>query len=475
MERLFSPCTRLHDTLESQGRLERLQGRREGLQEQNLDVSTEELLSAERAFTYADLYAMLGNADTVAWLTPHAAVARPGGRVLDYWKQLDEDESYRFSFHADGKDIETLAFSPEHILEIFDVVLRLLAASVVHSVILEIWNVRDIALFNAASLANLMEHCQSLKSLSLKDLEMDENHCLVLGENSRPDLEIVLISCNFTSAGTSALAEVLRRNQGPTKLYYGHTDNFVLADGLRGNSRLKILTLSLSSDCDVGNQEVLAIAGALKENKGLVDLVLVTYYGYRVSEETWGAVCDSLKTHPTLEVLNICATNRSGVAPLATAVLKSRMQALVDMLKVNMSIHTLRLHESLSQHEIYRELVILYLQTNRFRPRLLAIQKTRPIPYRAKVLGRALLSARTDANSFWMLLSGNPEVAFPSTTATTTPAVNLPTPAIADATSNAATAAVTVTATWAASTAGASAVANVATPSTACQKRKTCP
>jgi hypothetical protein len=29
-------------------------------------------------------------------------------------------------------------------------------------------------------------------------------------------------------------------------------------------------------------------------------------------------------------------------------------------------------------------------------------------------LGRALLSARTDANWFWMLLSGNAEVAFPS-------------------------------------------------------------
>jgi hypothetical protein len=33
----------------------------ERLQELNLDVSTEELLGAEGAFTYADLCAMLGN------------------------------------------------------------------------------------------------------------------------------------------------------------------------------------------------------------------------------------------------------------------------------------------------------------------------------------------------------------------------------------------------------------------------------
>jgi hypothetical protein len=62
--------------LESQGRLEGFRGDPELLQEVNLDVSTEELLSAERAFTYADLYAMLGKRDTIAWLTPHAAVAR---------------------------------------------------------------------------------------------------------------------------------------------------------------------------------------------------------------------------------------------------------------------------------------------------------------------------------------------------------------------------------------------------------------
>jgi hypothetical protein len=83
------------------------------------------------------------------------------------------------------------------------------------------------------------------------------------------------------------------------------------------------------------------------------------------------------------------------------------MQALVDMLKVNISIHTIHLDFGYSQHELYRESVIPYLETNRFRPRLLAIQKTRPIAYRTKVLGQALLAARTHANSFWMLLSGN--------------------------------------------------------------------
>jgi hypothetical protein len=230
-----------------------------------------ELLSAKRAFTFADLYAMLGNEDTVAWLTPHTAVIRRHGKAVHAWNQLDVSRRFRFS--ADGKHIFVVALSSEHGLELCDFVLRLLAASVVYS-------------------------------------------------------------------------------------------------------------LSLS------------------------------YYG--VSNGAWGAICDSLKAHPTLEVLNISAT--WWYSTTTTAVIKFRIQALVDMMKVTMSLHTIYLDSRYTQHELFRDSVIPYLETNRLRPNLLAIQRTRPIPYRAKVLGRALLAVRTDPNRFWILLSGNAEVAFPSGT-----------------------------------------------------------
>jgi hypothetical protein len=111
------------------------------------------------------------------------------------------------------------------------------------------------------------------------------------------------------------------------------------------------------------------------------------------------------------------------------------MQALVDMMKVNISIHSICLPDYFNRHELLRGSVIPYLETNRLRPCVRDIQKTRPMAYRAKVLGRALLAARTDANSLWMLLSGNPEVAFPSTTA------NLPVPGLPADTVNVASAA----------------------------------
>jgi hypothetical protein len=128
------------------------------------------------------------------------------------------------------------------------------------------------------------------------------------------------------------------------------------------------------------------------------------------------AVCASLKTRPTLEVLQLSLgrINPSTVP----AVITSQIQALLDMMRMNMSILKIHLHDQYLDHDFFRGSVIPYLETNRLRPRVRAIQTTRPIPYRAGVLGRALLAARSDANSFWMLLSGNAEVAFPSRTTT---------------------------------------------------------
>jgi hypothetical protein len=234
------------------------------------------------------------------------------------------------------------------------------------------------------------------------------------------------------------LVEVLGRNQGPTKLVGCEIDSFVLAGGLRGNSRLKSLTPLISNNSGLANREVLAIAGTLRENRGLVELDL-NFNFFTMNDETWCAVCDSLKTHPTLQVLHFRLHSKYGPTfgeTLAT-VLSLRIEALVDMMKVNMSIHTIPLVSYYCEHELFRGSVLPHLEMNRLRPRVRAIQTTRPMTYRAKILGRALgAAACPDANSLWMFLSGNPEVAVPSTTA------NLPTPASAVAASYADDAAV---------------------------------
>jgi hypothetical protein len=104
---------------------------------------------------------------------------------------------------------------------------------------------------------------------------LDEDHFRVLGGYSRPDLEISPVGCKITSAGANALAEILGRNQGPTRLDCCEIDNFVLADGLRENIRLQNLIPRLSDNVEDHNREALAIAGALRENRGIVYLDLL--------------------------------------------------------------------------------------------------------------------------------------------------------------------------------------------------------
>lgn len=96
--------------------------------------------------------------------------------------------------------------------------------------------------------------------LSLQYLELDENHCGVLGAYSRPGLKIELSNFRIADAAAEALAPVLGRNQGLTSYY-------VLANGLRGNSRLKSLATPIVSN---SKREALALAGALKKTEVLL-------------------------------------------------------------------------------------------------------------------------------------------------------------------------------------------------------------
>jgi hypothetical protein len=71
--------------------------------------------------------------DTMVWCTPSAAVFRKSA-IANICILGDGND--RFMCNVDGKDMHVLARSPEHFSEVCNVIVRLLAASVVHSVVL---------------------------------------------------------------------------------------------------------------------------------------------------------------------------------------------------------------------------------------------------------------------------------------------------------------------------------------------------
>jgi hypothetical protein len=202
----------------------------------------------------------------IAWLTPHAADVREYVRyiLVSSFLQDEDEEDYRFSFKVDDKEIFAVAPSSAALSDIVDVVLRLLAkARDVYELISRNVDLGEVSC-NAPSLANLMEQCQNLKILTLQQIDLDEDHFRVLGALSRPGLEIELEDCQIAGATAAVMAETLGRNQGPTKLDNCRIDNLVLADGLRGNSRLKSFEPRFSSDHAKDSLQSLVLSKKIK-------------------------------------------------------------------------------------------------------------------------------------------------------------------------------------------------------------------
>jgi hypothetical protein len=77
------------------------------------------------------------------------------------------------------------------------------------------------------------------------------------------------------------------------------------------------------------------------------------------------------------------------------------------MMQHNTVLQSIELSASERDDQIYTQEIHPYLETNQYRPRVLAVKKTKDRPFREKVLGRALYSVRSNPNLVWMLLSEN--------------------------------------------------------------------
>jgi hypothetical protein len=77
------------------------------------------------------------------------------------------------------------------------------------------------------------------------------------------------------------------------------------------------------------------------------------------------------------------------------------------MVQRNTVLHTIQLYEEERDEQIYTGSILPYLETNLYRPRVLAIKKTIERPFREKLLGRALDCVKINPNLVWMFLSEN--------------------------------------------------------------------
>jgi hypothetical protein len=209
--------------------------------------------------------------------------------------------------------------------------------------------------------------------------------------------------CNLEDGG-AALVESVRQGRGPRELRFLRRHPFdsseravTCMNALRGNTYLERLELWWIDDY----QFTQALAAALRENKGLVQLSLSSC---TLDQRDRTELLKAITLHPSLRSLHL-EMDRTDIR------LRKRrecIKAVADMLSVNDRV------EVISDNTIdkgdWDTFVAPRLECNKYRTRFPSIQKIEEASTRAAVLARALAKFAGKPHLVLMLLNQNHDV-----------------------------------------------------------------
>jgi hypothetical protein len=349
----------------------------------------------------------------VVWMTPDVYIhsQRFGGLGESVVSLEGNNDANRLYVHVRSGTPATAAT--------WDFLVRLLATCESHDVHIRGNTGEASTPLSGAGLSLFFQESPScLRQVTLFNLGLSEDQCLALAAMSRLDVEVTLIHCRLVADDAAgAFVECLHSDGGPIELRYCNIESQIIASGLTGNSRVTKLTPDYPSTNDA---ETAILVAALATNRGLEELDLE---GTPISDDIWRIICNSMKAHPTLTNLNLLGTRPSNPVDadddddeeedhdnrilLSDEQKSHRTRVLAYMMKANTILRTILLTDHEHDEKIYTEDISPYLETNLYRPRVLAVKKTHVREFREKVLGRALDCVKSNPNLVWMFLSQN--------------------------------------------------------------------
>jgi hypothetical protein len=395
LESLFRPSTRFrHDRL------------RAGWAEVELlqDLALEDILAT--GITWEDFFLFCWK--KVVWMTPDVYVC--SGYMVTNADDLEvlalQAETYRCPRPSFPVRVHVRAGTAvAAATATCDFLLRILATCEKDGVFISNDSRAVILPLSGAGLTRFFQESRScLRRVTLNHMDLSEDLCLALATMSRLDVALKMTRCTPTDDAAGAFVECLQSaGRGPINLYECTLDSQILANALTGNSR--VTRLKPRTTFETSNADTAVIFRALAKDKSLVDLNL---RDHSISDENWTILCESLQAHPILTSLNLTYTRPRVLNDEERA---QRTRVLADMVQGNTSLHTIEQSAGEYDQQIYAEMILPYLDTNRYRPRVLAITKA-DIPLRRPFLGLALQtrSVRKNSNFLWMFLSRNPDV-----------------------------------------------------------------
>jgi hypothetical protein len=309
---------------------------------------------------------------------------------------LDDDDEFQVFVFASSLASATTAC---------DILLQLLTTCESRKIKLDAFHESFDSPVSGFALSHFLTHSNRiLKVLCMGHVRLNACHCHAMGASTRTDLQIDLSKADaLTELGEIVLLKSIRQNRGPTGLHRVNLDAHRLADALRGNIWVRSFAPFLMR---ISDEDCHAYFHALAENQGLVKLDLLRV---RISDENWDVLWRSVSRHPKLEIIDVRHANLG----LPFGQKTSRAHAIVDALRVNTVLHTIRLRRHKYDLEILDNMVQPRLLVNLYRPRVAAIaaiaEERRT--WQRKILGRAsFVSRKPSPNPIWMMVSGNVNV-----------------------------------------------------------------
>jgi hypothetical protein len=352
----------------------------------------------------------------IVWMTTNVYLCYPYlyGSVDPWVLVLEGDGHNKLFVHVmEGADAEVVTATCHYMV-------RLLATCEHHGVSIggRHSNTVPSPLSGAALSLFFQESRSCLRQVTLDYIALSGDQCRALATMSRLDVELRIHNCKLADDAAGAFVECLHSDRGPVELHHCNIDSQILASALSGNSRVTKLKTHYPSTNDAGTAVLVA---ALANNRGLEELDLEDV---SISDDNWSILCESLKAHPTLTNLNLRNTrprfhdnddndddndDADDEGLLADEQNTHRTRLLAETMQENTVLHTIALSEGdyAWDQQIYTEEISPYLETNLYRPRVVAVKKTIERPFREKVLGRALGCVKSNPNLVWMFLSEN--------------------------------------------------------------------
>jgi hypothetical protein len=286
--------------------------------------------------------------------------------------------------------------------------LRLLATCENHDVYINGCFGEVSTTLSGAALSLFFQESRScLRQVTLRYMALSADQCRALASMSRLDVQLKIFECSLADDAAGAFVECLHSDRGPVKLNNCKIDSQTIAHALTGNSRVTSFKpfyyFGRSNDAATD-----VLVAALANNRGLVYLDLQHCH---ISDDSWSILCESLKAHPTLTSLGLRDTlperPAGGRIVLTDDQKTHRTRLLAEMMQENTILHSIELSDNGRDEQIYVAEISPYLETNLYRPRVVAVKKTIERPFREKVLGRALGCVKSNPNLVWMFLSEN--------------------------------------------------------------------